>query len=55
MVETINARLIENDEVSESETPFNAKIQEVEVKIHLPSTSFKVVYQIVEQFNYYQE
>jgi hypothetical protein len=55
IVNTKNDKFIENDEVSESETPCNAKIQEVEVKIPLPSTSFKVVHQIVKQFNNYQE
>ena len=56
IVETENARFIENGEVSGSETPRNVVIQEVRVQVPLPITSFKVVVlPIVEQFNNYQE
>jgi len=53
---TENDKFIENDEVSESETPHNMKIWEVSVQIILLFTSFKVVVpQIIKQFNNYQE
>mgnify|MGYP000107447173 CR=1 FL=1 len=43
IVETGNARFIENDEVSGSAEPCKVEIKEVRVRVPLPFTSFKVV------------
>ena len=43
IVETGNARFIENDEVSGSEEPRKVEIKEVRVTVSLPFTSFKDV------------
>ncbi|PHT84733.1 BEL1-like homeodomain protein 2 [Capsicum annuum] len=53
IVETGNARFIENGEVSGSEEPRNVKIKEVRVKIPLPCTYFKfvVLEDVVQQSN----
>ncbi|KAI0524826.1 hypothetical protein KFK09_004214 [Dendrobium nobile] len=56
IVETGNARFIENDEISGSIEPRNVEVKEVGVKIPLPITSSKVVIPtVVEKFDNIQD
>ncbi|PKU65328.1 Retrovirus-related Pol polyprotein from transposon TNT 1-94 [Dendrobium catenatum] len=52
IVETGNAKFIENDEISGSMEPRNVEVKEVGMKISLPITSNKLVISVfVEKFN----
>ena len=51
IVETGNARFIENGEISGSDKPRTVVIQEVRVQVPLPITSNEVVPTVVEQFD----
>jgi hypothetical protein len=52
IIETSNARFLENGEISESDNPQNVAIQEVRVKVSLPITSKEfVVPTIVQSFD----
>ena len=55
IIETRNARFIENGDISGSVDPRKVEIKAVRVQVSLPITSSQVVPIVVEQFDNLQE